>query len=147
LYELPARRASAIRLLAIMSPGDLMTNTPLAFLIEDSDVALSMLYVLPGEPIPLDLPPHDVVFIAVSESDPTRALLDQLAAIVPSWNTPVINQPGRIAWTSRRRPTHCSKAPLASTCRRPHGPRARSFTGCRRERPIFATSFAMAFSL
>jgi len=56
---------------------------------------------LPGEPIPLDLPPHDVVFIAVSESDPTRALLDQLAAIVPSWNAPVVNQPGRIVRTSR----------------------------------------------
>src|SRR5450755_2191553 len=101
LYESPATQTSAIRLLAIMAPGDLMTNTPLPFLIEDSDVSLSMLYVLPGEPIPVELPPHDVAFIAVSESDQTRALLDQLAEIVPSWGKPVINQPARITRTSR----------------------------------------------
>ena len=52
LFELQGRRGSGLRLLAIMAPGDLMTNTPLEFLIEDSDIALRMLYLLPGEPIP-----------------------------------------------------------------------------------------------
>jgi hypothetical protein len=101
LYELPARKQPALRLLAIMAPGDLMTNTPLPFLVEKSDVALSMLYLLPGEPIPEDLPPHDVAFIAVSESDSTRGLLEQLADSVPAWRKQVINWPAGIVHTSR----------------------------------------------
>jgi glutathione synthase/RimK-type ligase-like ATP-grasp enzyme len=101
LFELPAGRTPALRLLAIMAPGDLMTNAPLPFLIEDSDVALSMLYLQPGEPVPEALPAHDVAFIAVSESGPTRGLLDQLARAVPSWRRPVINRPDRILRTSR----------------------------------------------
>jgi glutathione synthase/RimK-type ligase-like ATP-grasp enzyme len=101
VYELPAARWPTLRLLAIMAPGDLMTNTPLPFLVSDSDIALTLLYLLPGEPMPRALPAHDVVFIAVSESDPTRALLDQLAEHVPMWRAPVVNRPERIARTSR----------------------------------------------
>ena len=101
LFELPARHAPALRLLAIMAPGDLMINAPLSFLIEDSDVSLRMLYLLPGEPIPARLPAHDVVFIAVSESNATRALLDQLAGGIAAWNTAVVNLPDRIVRTSR----------------------------------------------
>ncbi|MGH8797794.1 MAG: ATP-grasp domain-containing protein [Caldimonas sp.] len=101
LYELPSAGVTAIRLLAIMAAGDLMTNTPLPFLVEGSDIALSMLYVLPGETIPIDLPAHDVVFIAVSEADSTRALLAALAGAVPMWTKPVVNAPERIARTSR----------------------------------------------
>lgn len=101
VYELPAVRRPTIRLLALMAPGDLMTNTPLPFLIEGSDIALTLLYLLPGEPVPRNLPAHDATFIAVSESGPTRALLDQLAERMPSWHGPVLNRPDRIARTSR----------------------------------------------
>lgn len=101
VYELPACRTPAIRLLALTAAGDLMTNTPLPFLIEDSDIALTSLYLLPDEPLPHDLPAHDVAFIAVSESDATRALLDQLAERMPSWRGPVLNRPDRITRTSR----------------------------------------------
>ena len=101
VYELPAAKAPAIRLLALMAAGDLMTNTPLPFLIEDADVALTLLYLPPGEPIPHELPDHDVAYIAVSESDPTRALLEQLAQCAPGWRTPLLNRPDRIALTSR----------------------------------------------
>ena len=79
LYERPAASDPALKLLALMAPGDLMTNTPLEFLIERSDVALSTLYLIPGEPLPAMLPAHDVLFVAVSESDRTRALLDQIS--------------------------------------------------------------------
>ncbi|VTU13233.1 Glutathione synthase/Ribosomal protein S6 modification enzyme (glutaminyl transferase) [Variovorax sp. SRS16] len=101
LYELPARGEAAIRLLAIMAPGDLMTNTPLPFLLEDSDVSLGMLYLLPGEPIPSELPVCDAVFIAVAESDSVRGLHRGLAGSVGSWGRPVLNLPDRIVNTSR----------------------------------------------
>jgi hypothetical protein len=103
LYELPCSAEARIRLLAIMAPGDLMTNTPLEFLIENSDVSLSMLYLMPGEPIPAELPAHDVLFVAVSQSDRTSPLLDQLAAAALSWPQPAINRPDRIKDTSRTR--------------------------------------------
>jgi hypothetical protein len=101
LYEIPSGSVSVIRLLAIMMPGDLMTNTPLEFLIANSDVSLSMLYLAPDEPIPDELPTHDVVFIAVSHSEPARPLLNALAAATPSWKTRALNSPERIPQTSR----------------------------------------------
>lgn len=100
-YELPAARPQAVRLLALMAPGDLMTNTPLPFLVEDSDIALSMLYVMPGEPFPRQLPEHDVLFVAVSESNKTRVLLERLSEHLGTCKKPVLNRPDRIARTSR----------------------------------------------
>lgn len=101
LYELPASRTPALRLLALMAPGDLMTNAPLPFLIEDSDIALRMLYLPPGEPLPTVLPAHDLAFIAISESDPTHGLLCELAGMVDHWPQPVINRPDHITRTAR----------------------------------------------
>jgi len=101
VYELPAARAPALRLLALMTPGELMANAPLPFLFEDGDVALTMLYLMPGEPLPRTLPPHDVAFVAASESDATRGLLKQLAGAIGQWPRAVINRPDRIALTAR----------------------------------------------
>lgn len=101
-FHLPAKAgAAAIRLLAIMAPGDLMANTPLEFLLQDSDVALDMLYVVPGMPYPPPLPEHDLVVIAVGESDSNRALLQQLASLAQSWECPVLNLPDKIVQTGR----------------------------------------------
>ena len=91
----------AIRLLAIMTPGDLMANTPLEFLLEDSDVALDMLYVGQGLPLPPSLPDHDVLFVAIAESDQNLALLAQIGDTVKNWPRPVLNMPDRIALMSR----------------------------------------------
>jgi glutamate/tyrosine decarboxylase-like PLP-dependent enzyme/glutathione synthase/RimK-type ligase-like ATP-grasp enzyme len=101
VYELPAQRSPALRLLAIMGPGDLMANTPLPFLFENADISLTMLYLLPGEPMPAQLPEHDVVFIAISETSQTHGLLEQLALEVRAWPKPVLAQPEGILRTSR----------------------------------------------
>ncbi|MES2185363.1 MAG: RimK family alpha-L-glutamate ligase [Pseudomonadota bacterium] len=101
VYSLPAPPGAVIRLLAVMAPGDLMTNTPLPFLAEATGIALSMLYVLPDEPLPEKLPEHDVLFVAVSESDRTRALLRRLGKELADWPVPVCNHCDRITRTSR----------------------------------------------
>jgi len=101
LYHLPAERSPALRLLAVMTPGDLMTNAPLAFLAERSDVALTMLYVRPGEALPTRLPQHDALWIAVSESDPVRGLLDDLSRACAGWGRSVINHPDCTLRTAR----------------------------------------------
>ena len=53
LYRLQCSAESAgIRLLAILSPGDLAQNNVLEFLIEESDITLDMLYVGPDHTVP-----------------------------------------------------------------------------------------------
>lgn len=93
-FRLPTlAREPAVRLLAIMAPGTFMANTPLEFLVSKADIALETLYVLPGEDMPMDLPEHDVLFIAVGESAQTRELLYQLCDAVEGWTAPLLNHP------------------------------------------------------
>ena len=90
-----------IRLLAIMGAGDLMANTPLEFLLENSDVALDIVYVTQDLPLPAKLPKHDVLFVAVAQSDQNMPLLKQINTAIASWSRPVLNRPERIALMSR----------------------------------------------
>jgi glutathione synthase/RimK-type ligase-like ATP-grasp enzyme len=104
IYSPPTALGKAnVRLLAIMGAGDLMANTPLEFLLEDSDVALDIVYVTQDQPLPVpaDLPDHDVLFVAVAQSDQNMPLLKQIDAAIASWPRPVLNRPDRIALMSR----------------------------------------------
>jgi glutathione synthase/RimK-type ligase-like ATP-grasp enzyme len=102
-YRQPAVRPVTLRLLALMTDGDLMANAPLAFLVEDSEVALDMVYLRPGEPLPTpdQLPPHDLLCVAISESDARRPLLQALDAALAEWPQPVLNRPAQIIATAR----------------------------------------------
>ena len=101
LYRLqpPESATPRLRVLALMAPGDLMTNTPLSFLVEDGEVVLDMLYLLPGEGLPAVLPVHDLLFMAISESDATRGLLEGLAAERSA--SAVVNHPANLLRTAR----------------------------------------------
>lgn len=101
VYALPAQRPATLRLLAIMGPGDLMANAPLAFLLEGADISLTLFYLLPGEPLPQQLPAHDVALIAMSETSQNHALLVQLTPAMASWPKPVLVRPEAILRTSR----------------------------------------------
>ncbi len=104
VYTPPAATGPVnIRVCAIMSSGDLMANTPLEFLLEDSDVALNLVYVTEKQPLPAQLPEHDVLFVAIAQSDQNMPLLEELDAVIASWPRPVLNQPARIALLSRNR--------------------------------------------
>ena len=70
LYRSPGPATTPhLKLLALAAPGDMSANTPLEFLLGESDVALETLYVVPGVPLPSPLPEHDVAFVAIGESD------------------------------------------------------------------------------
>ena len=102
LFHLPAATAEpGLRLLVLMGPGDLMANTPVEFLLEQSDVELFMLYLAPGRPFPESVPEHDVVFVAVAESERNLPLLARLESYLEHWPRPLLNAPGRIARLSR----------------------------------------------
>lgn len=100
-YILPAEGKETIRLLALMAPGELMANAPLEFLVQDSDITLEMLYVSPDLPVPAVLPEHDVLFVAVNESDANRPILELIATLLESSSRPVLNVPQSIAALSR----------------------------------------------
>jgi glutathione synthase/RimK-type ligase-like ATP-grasp enzyme len=105
LYHLPTARGNDVklRLLAIMIAGDFMANTPLEFMLGNSDVALDVMYISPDRPMPAVLPPHDVLFIAVGESDQSRALLRSLAGFARSWKGALVNAPDKCMQLSRDR--------------------------------------------
>jgi len=101
IYTPPATGPAVIRVLAIMAAGDLMANTPIELLLENSDIALEMLYVGPHLPLPSSVPDHDVLFVAIGESEENIPLLQELESGIKSWPRPVLNMPGRIALLSR----------------------------------------------
>ncbi len=101
-YHLPAPKGRAeIRLLAIMSPGSLMANTPLDFLLEDSAVSLDMIFVSEELPLPETIPEHDIVFVAVADSDANLPVLRSLQPRVEALEQPVLNMPEAIQRTTR----------------------------------------------
>jgi hypothetical protein len=102
LYRLDCSAPSAaVRLLAILSPGDLAQNNVLEFLIEESDITLDMLYVGPDLPLPASLPDHDVAMVAICETDRNRPLLKHIEGLANSWPRPLLCAPDRIARLSR----------------------------------------------
>lgn len=101
LYTLPMHRRPVLRVLALMSPGDMMTNTPLEFLLENSDVELYLLFIGNGLPVPEQVPDHDVLFVGIGESEANLPLLHELKDILRDWPRPVLNPPERIARLSR----------------------------------------------
>jgi len=100
-YRIEGRQDPAIRLLALMGPGDMTDNTPLDYLIEDSDIRLDLLYLLPGQTLPATIPDHDVAIIALGESDKNRPLLEMMDRLIAQWPRPVLNSPKHILLCSR----------------------------------------------
>jgi hypothetical protein len=80
-----------LRVLAFMAAGDLMTNTPLDFLLEGSDVELISWYVDGDLPSPDEVPEHDLAFLAISQADDGSAALARLAGAFAAWPRPVFN--------------------------------------------------------
>jgi hypothetical protein len=91
IYRIGNAPEGALRLLALVAPGDLMTNTPLDFLTNHRNVRLDLLYILPDRPLPAIIPDHDVAFFAVGEADPPE--LDRLRRLFALWPRPVLNNP------------------------------------------------------
>lgn len=79
------------RLLALMTPGDFMANTPVDFLLKGSDVTFDVLYLDPASPPPTTAPDHDVAIMAVGESDENTAPLTAMAPVLAAWPRPLLN--------------------------------------------------------
>ncbi len=91
----------SLRVLAIMGPGEVMANTPVEFLVEETDIALELIYLGEGIPAPRAIPEHDIAFVAVCESDENQRLLHHLRDVMQHWPKPYVNAPASIASLSR----------------------------------------------
>ena len=75
IFHLASPATAALRLLVLMAPGDMTSNTPVDCLLEGADIEVTLLYVLPGRPLPSPLPEHDLIFVAIGESSANQVLL------------------------------------------------------------------------
>jgi len=104
IFRLPPKSAVVtLRLLVLMAPGDMTANTPVDCLLEDTDIEITLLYVLPGHPLPDILPDHDLIFVAIGESEQGQVLLRQLDGLSRLSGKPVLNSPDRIRLLTRDR--------------------------------------------
>jgi hypothetical protein len=90
------------RLLAFVTQGDFMANTPLDFLLVDSDCVLWLHYV-DAETIELgDLPAHDVAFMAIGESTENASVLARMQTLLADFDGPIMNNdPGLVSRLTR----------------------------------------------
>lgn len=93
-------RTPALRLLGFAMAGPINANTPIEFLIEDSEVDLTFVYVVPGMPLP-EIPDHDLAIVLAAESEPARPVFAELEALLADWPRPVLNRPELIPLLGR----------------------------------------------
>ena len=95
--------AEALRILMLVTAGDLMTNTPLELMLEGRDAEVTRLYLDARAPLPEAVPDHDLAVMAVSESDETRPLLERLIGIEEAWPRPMLNSAAEVLELARDR--------------------------------------------
>ena len=110
IYTQPtSHTAQTMHVCAVVSAGDFMANTPVEILLEDADILLHLVYVTEDRslPAPEELPKHDVLFVAIAQSDQNMVLLQAVNAAIACWPCPVLNLPDRIALLSRNQACVC----------------------------------------
>jgi hypothetical protein len=94
LFRSPcAVRNPRLRVLALAAATDIGSNTPIEFLLEDSEIELMTLYVIPEAELPDQLPDHDIAIVVASDSEDCRDALRKIASATPHWPRPLLNPP------------------------------------------------------
>ena len=101
-FEVRHGRGTGPRVLVCMTAGDFMANTPIDFLVENSDATLLLHYVDADTKNLNDVPVHDVAFVAVGESEANLPVLKNLDRLLGEWRGPILNNaPRRIMALTR----------------------------------------------
>ena len=82
LYRSPCASATPrLKVLALAASIDMGGNTPIDFLLQDSDIELTTLFVVQGTALPSPLPEHDVAIVIASDSEECRPALAEIDAL------------------------------------------------------------------
>ena len=84
-------QGDGLRVLTVMAPGDLMANTPIDFLLQGSNFGLRQQFVDESTTALINLPEHDIVFVAIAESNENVAILNRLDGLLKNLNAPIVN--------------------------------------------------------
>jgi hypothetical protein len=104
LYRSPcAAKTPELRLLAIATATDIGGNTPIEFLLEHSAIELQTLYITEGDPVPSELPAHDIAIVVAPASQSTSLSLHAIETCTQEWPRPLLNVPAKIAQLDRER--------------------------------------------
>ena len=95
-FRIHAPNKPGIKLLSLVASGEMTDNTPLDFLVENTNIQLDLLYVDQTPTYFLDVPEHDIVFIGIGESTKNNPILDYLNQAVSNWPRPYINLPANV---------------------------------------------------
>ncbi|MBV8245472.1 MAG: tetratricopeptide repeat protein [Candidatus Eremiobacteraeota bacterium] len=90
------------RVLALLRPGDWQANIPVDLLFNAETTTLHKFYIIDRQIVPPeDLPPYDVVFNCIGESDEAGPALMAAKAFIASQKKPVLNDPDSVLRTGR----------------------------------------------
>lgn len=102
LFRSPCATATPrLRVLALAAAIDMGGNTPIEFLLQDTDIELTTLYVVPGTELPSPLPEHDVAIVIASDSEECRPALAEIDRLAANWPRPLLNAPSKIVGLDR----------------------------------------------
>lgn len=92
-----------IKLLAFVGPGNMQDNIPIDYLVDQSDIQVDLLFVLPDHDLPDSIPDHDVALVALGESDKNNPILKKIEKLLASWPRPYINAPEKVLNCARHK--------------------------------------------
>ena len=104
LFRSPcATQTPNLRVLALAAEMDIGGNTPIEFLLENSNIELTTLYVVSGLPLPNPLPEHDLAIVVAPDDDKTQETLNEIERMARHWPRKILNSPQRIRAMDRDR--------------------------------------------
>lgn len=77
-----------LRIVAFVTAGDMMANTPIDFLLEGSNVTLHFVYLDATMKLLPPLPACDAAFMAIGESEANQPVLENVARLLRHWMGP-----------------------------------------------------------
>lgn len=94
-YRIQNGRGTGLNILVFMTAGDFMANTPIEFLLEQSDTNLLLYYIDADTKELTDIPDHDVAFVAIGESTANLPVLENVERLLRDWSGPIVNNAPR----------------------------------------------------